>query len=198
MISHSDYIAGIIYLTKRDPQHPLLEDIQREYNLINCKYLESALASLPPEQKVEENQVPATDSNMIHLQDQLSKLYTERAKQSNSFHNVATDADRSIIVDNIAHIQGQIKETMQAIAHYQTTGKVADKPEALKQQKYPVPTCKLAAYKLSRSKKNTLSKRKKALQIAMQKDAQSDRCKQLSNEIDELDAYIQILESAIE
>jgi len=113
-VTPEQFDKGYVKLRQRHPSHPLMGVIARGYGPLACEYLEIAL-------KQAETPVEVRADSLFSKK---QHLYSQRAVLSNKFHIATSDRERADISMQIGSIQEEIKEVIQAIDHYKTTGRL--------------------------------------------------------------------------
>lgn len=135
-----NYFEGVEILGKACPKHPLLANLQEDVSFMNRRYLEAAMQKVyegfsikkkevavasEPSQPVRE--LKEDDKHRI-LEKELAKLYAERRRLSNTFHNCNSNAERAIVSDNIKSLIIDINTQKSRIGVYKATGVVPPLP----------------------------------------------------------------------
>ncbi len=139
-MTRADYDINLKLVERRLPTHPLLRVLRGGWSDVNVMYMEAVLEQLEalPEEVIDEKveneegafpKIPANDPVMIRLQQEKSRLFGERAKLSNKFHDCETDDQRAFLSDEIQAIQGDIERVKKQIRNYELGGKLPE-PEA--------------------------------------------------------------------
>lgn len=102
LMTENDFREGVRYLEKIDPEHPILPTLKRVgYSLLNVEYLIFAF------RKKQGLRKPGALTKK-NLNVKKARLYANRAKLSNGFHEAISQAERAMISDQIREIQKQI------------------------------------------------------------------------------------------
>ena len=139
-MTRADYNINLKLVERRMPTHPLLRVLRGGWSDVNVMYMKAVLEQLEalPEEVIDEKtdieenafpKIPANDPVMIRLQKEKSRLFGERAKLSNKFHDCDTDEQRSYLSDDIQAVQADIERVKKQIRRYELDGRVPE-PEA--------------------------------------------------------------------
>jgi hypothetical protein len=122
-MTKEDYFAGLEFLKLKKPDYALLASLEKGYSAINCKYLNFALNSIPETAEENRKEKPL---QLILIEKERSKLFGERAKLSNKFHDCSADTERARISDQVQIVQRKIEAFNLQIRHYNRTGKLPE------------------------------------------------------------------------
>lgn len=134
-MTENQYKEAIHQVQRVDPGSGLLCLAMRGYTPVNCSYLQKAIDSLPVDESVEKPVVidslqsryhvyiEPDDPDMLQIQQTKSKLFVERAKLSNSFHDCATVTDRAAVSVLISRVQQDIFRIMEKEEYFWKHGK---------------------------------------------------------------------------
>jgi hypothetical protein len=136
------------------PNHFLLPRI-KGFDTLSIAYLRKAMESLPLKPLVEEIK---PDSVIDGYYDDLRKLYIKRAQLSNSFHDVITDEDRSMISRDIQIVQNDIAIKLKSISYYKINGTTPK--TMIDQPKYKLPDSEFELMKKLENKRIAVSRAK--------------------------------------
>lgn len=170
-MTEKQYNEGIQQVQREDPNSGLLALAMRSYTPVNCSYLQKAIDSLPDEpldivfdfgewyssKSTLYVDLAPDDPEMLQIQQAKSKLFAERAKLSNSFHDCATVPDRAAVSVLIGRVQRDIVRIKEKEDYYLKHGKPSLTVEA---DIYPSDRTELTKMLLNARSSLSRSKRK--------------------------------------
>ena len=143
-MTQEEYWQKVNFVCENAPKHPLINKLTEAYSQINVMYLRYVLKQLvnrdldvepaPRRSALKEKLIDSDDLNLRKLYIKKSSLFTDRAKQSNQFHECRNDDQRAALSDQIQITQKAIEAIMQTIRHYQEFGSLPEDDE-----RYPIP-----------------------------------------------------------
>lgn len=124
----ADYHAAVEYAQERAADHPLLTVASRGYTPVNCGYLQKVLESIPAivveQEKATAEKPKGSDPIARKLYKRKNKLMLERAKMSNAYHEMVSDAARAANSVDLDITQEKIGQVMREIDYYYQHGKL--------------------------------------------------------------------------
>lgn len=194
-----DYIAGLELLKAKNPEHPLIPAIERGHSYMNCVYLEKALSTIPDEIDEEEDEyyedLDASPSPQLDkLYDKMRELFTERAKLSNQFHDVATDLDRARISTSISKVQDSLETLFKQISYFRKHGKM---PLETIDDRYPIPGTEWETIKKRNSLRSSISRAEKELKMLHKNNAPEERILKKEDFLKEKKIHLTHVEKAL-
>jgi hypothetical protein len=109
-MTQNQYEQKLLVLETLDPESKLLPMLRKGFSQLNAIYLNQALKNVKKVPVfIEEKEVEVPDDN---LQIRVRKLYGERAKLSNRFHELDSDKARAENSKEIQRIQRQIQDLL--------------------------------------------------------------------------------------
>lgn len=194
------YDINLNYLRDRAPNHPLLPTLERGHSFINARYLQKALDKLPedtpepePTKSKEKTTEAPKDKTLKGLQISRSKLYTERARLSNRFHDMNTDDARAANSQQIQIVQRQIQKLDTEIEYYQEYGKL---PENKEQELYPLPNSALDIDRKIKSIRARISQTKKLIDKYFEQN-DTAKIEKYEKQLSHLKNYLAYAENAL-
>jgi len=116
MMNLSDYRAMLDYISTHEPGHPDLERLRSRgltlTNSILIKKIHTALVDAQPVPIQKTVKQDVDDAVIRSYNSTLNKLFTQRARLSNTFH-ISSGRDEDIMIgDQIAEVQNEINKVM--------------------------------------------------------------------------------------
>lgn len=178
-----EYQRLLNQLEKSHPDHILLPKLRKGLTLFNEKLISKAIDRINRPDKVRpakktaptrqttttvQASLPrkATDPENVILKSynaELNKLFTQRARLSNTFHMSAGAHEDMEIAESVIDIQNQIKNTMDEKNFYIKTKRLPEQ-ESKKSETFEVPEDPDELKKVLKNVKSSLSHRKKELE----------------------------------
>lgn len=138
-MTDKEYRRHLAAIEKSNPDEPLLRTLQQGFSRVNLIYMRAALKRLPPAaDTVEPSADDMPGENMPPVVRELwahkGRLFRERARWSNKFHDAKNDQERKAISDAILRIWNQIQDIERKIGLYEQTGSLPGEEE-----RFPLP-----------------------------------------------------------
>jgi hypothetical protein len=156
------YQEGIELLRKAKPDHVLLRLLSEKETAVNFKVLESELKKHSVKEMqpicISDQQADQEDEVLRGMRMQLSGLYVDRAKLSNTFHDCSTNQERRVVSEKVQVVQARIVMLRQQIRAYKDTGRSPESDE-----KYPVPENPFQLLALRDSLRASISRKKREI-----------------------------------
>lgn len=138
-MTKDDYEGYLRALLDKFPDSPLLPDLRTGYSRVNVIYMRHAIKNLVVQEEevpgpAEEKETDPTDPVLRELWAEKGRLFRQRGKLSNKFHDCKTDAERKRNSDNILAVWEQIQVVKAKIAHYEEYGSLPKEEE-----RFPLP-----------------------------------------------------------
>lgn len=194
------YKAGIDLARAEAPDHPLLSKAERDFNPVNCMYLQKILDSIsvPGDiEKIGDTAVPqkdkVSDPVVNKLYKQKNKLMVERAKLSNSYHDVVDQESRRSISLKLDKKQEEVAAVTRKIDFYYEYGKLPEEHYS------DLPSDQLELYKLRNNTRSMISRAKNKLRMLAEKPAENaakikdreDALKRYELKLERIEKYIE-------
>jgi len=161
-ITEAEYNECLAMLMEELPDHVLIKDLKKGYSVMNAIYLGHALKEIKIADPEPQDAPDPDDQELRKMEREKSKLFGQRAKWSNRFHDCQTDAQRAEVSDQIQIIQSDIASIMRQIEYYEQHGKPM--PVVINEQ-FPVPAKTGDQYKKRASLRAMISQIRRKLRI---------------------------------
>lgn len=187
------YREKIEVLRAAQPEHPLLRMLDKAETRANTIILENCLKKIRQAKKAPPPvDAIASDPALNRLHIEKSKLYAERAKHSNSFHECRSDKERRKVSEQIQIVQSRIEIVRANIRVYQANGRLPDEEE-----QYPVSADPFRLLGLRDSLRAAISRKKREIGMA-ETAGEAEKLARLKSKYDHLKTHLSIVEKAIE
>jgi len=216
MMTEREYNMHLTRLERARPYHPLLPKLRAQYTFFNTQLLmtvikkvdseSTAKMAVPAKLSKNDNAVKSkkiskviTHENVIEpdsvmlrsYNTQLRKLFTMRARLSNSFH-LSTSRDEDLhIAEQVVEVQNQIKTVMDEKDMYLSTKELP--PQKPSKETFEIPTDPYELQRMLSSVGSSLSHRKRELK-KIDKDKDPKKYSKKLETIDRLTKHKMYLE----
>lgn len=188
------YAEKIDALSALQPGHTLLRLLasaqSRVNELILDRELKKARSAGPPVANEQEEEEPGDNPVLNGLHVEKSRLYGERAKLSNTFHDCRCDADRRRVSEKIQIVQARIEAIRRDIRTYKAEGRLPEQAE-----EFPVPEDAFRLLGLRDSLRAAISRKKREVGAAGE---DAERLARSTHKLNHLQKHLSIVQATIE
>lgn len=128
-MTKEDYFAGIDWIERVKPDHPMLNTLRGGHTKINELYIKRILQDIgqAPKERLKrfeekEPDVDLMDPDYIDLSRRIATLFGMRRRLSNSFHTCKSDEEAAAVSLEISQVQGKLSKCYRMKREYQRTG----------------------------------------------------------------------------
>lgn len=189
------YQEKIEALRDAEPQHPLLRRLSAGESRANVIILDNCLKKIRQQKKAAadapaDNEPSDPALNRLHIEK--SRLYAERARLSNTFHDCQTDKERRKVSEQIQIVQARIEIVRANIRAYKANGRLPEEEE-----EFPIPADPFRLIGLRDSLRAAISRKKKEIGMA-ETAGEAEKLGRLKSKQEHLKKHLSIVEKAIE
>ena len=202
------YQEGIEQLRKLKPDHVLLRMLEAKESTVHFKILQSELKKHSPQEMQpicisdqeadQEEAVDEVEDELLRgMRMQLSGLYVDRAKLSNTFHDCSTNHERRVVSEKVQVVQVRIEMLRQQIRAYKSTGRTPDSDD-----QYPIPENPFQLRALRDSLRSSISRKRREImhlgrEVSENKPGAADRLPKAEAKLKDLENHLNRVQKAV-